>query len=98
MPSSVKTPARICIGCSGPRVLGIELDPLELGLGAHPLDLELGNEDGHVSRDVCGERDRPLGREEAEAREVLDVVLAEEHVARERVAPDVLEERLASGE
>ena len=50
-------------------------------LGAHALDLELGHEHGHLTRGVRDERDRPLGREEAEAREVLDVVLVEEHVA-----------------
>ena len=41
------------------------------------------------------ERDRPLGRQEAEAREVLDVLLVEEHVAGEPLAPDVLQEPLA---
>ena len=70
----------------GARVLRVRLDPLERRLGAHPLDLELGDEDGHLARGVCDECDRPLGRQEAEAREVLDVGLVEEHVAGQRVA------------
>ena len=78
-----------------PRVLGIRLHPLELGLGANPLDFELGDEDGHVSRARCDERDGPLGGQEAEAREVLDVLLVEEHVAGELLGLDVLQEPLA---
>ena len=78
------------------RVLRVGLDSLELCLGADPFDLELGDENGHLPGGVADEGDRPLGRQEAEAREVLDVVLVEEHVAGQRLATDVLEERLAS--
>ena len=74
------------------RVLRVGLDPLELGLGPHALDFELGDEDRHLARRVCDEGDRPLGREKAEAREVLDVVLVEEHVAAQPVALHVLQE------
>ena len=68
------------------RVLRIGLDALELGLGANALDLELGTKTAISPDALCDEGDRPLGRQEAEAREVLDVVLAEEHVAGELAA------------
>ena len=77
------------------RVLGVGLDALEGRLGAHPLDLELGDEHDRLAGGALGEHDRPLGREEAEAREVLDVVLVEEDVAAEPVAAHVLEEPAA---
>ena len=77
------------------RILGVRLDPLERRLGAHALDLELGDEHHHLARRVLREDDRPLRGEEAEAREVLDVVRVEEHVARQPVAPHVLEQPLA---
>ena len=62
------------------RVLGIRLDPLEVGLGPDPLDLELRNEHDELAGAAPGERDRTLRREEAEVGEVPDVVLVEEHV------------------
>ncbi len=75
-----------------PRILGIGLDPLELGLGADALDLELGHEDRQLPGPVPDHRNRALGREEPEAREVADVVLAEEHPPRQTLAENVLEE------
>ena len=45
----------------GARVLRVGLDPLELGLGANPFDLELGDEDGHLARGVA-RRTRPAAR------------------------------------
>jgi hypothetical protein len=66
----------------GAGVLGVRLDPLEVGLGARALDLELGDEDGEVAGRALGQGDRPLGGEEVEAREVPDVVLVEEDDAR----------------
>ena len=69
-----------------PRVLRVRLDPLEGGLRAHPLDLELGHEGGEVAGRVADDGDRPLGREEVEAGEVADVVVAEEREAGQLVA------------
>ncbi len=78
-----------------PGVLGVRLDALERRLGAHPLDLELGYEHGHLPRRALREDDRTLRREEAEAREVLDVAGVEEDVARQAFTPHVLEQSLA---
>ena len=69
------------------RVLGVGLDPLEGGLGADALDLELGHEHGQLAARALREDDGPLGREEAEAREVADVVPVEEHVAARPALP-----------
>jgi hypothetical protein len=80
----------------GTRVLGIGLDALEVGLGAGALDLELGHEDGHFAACTLGEYDRPLRRQEVEARQVLDVRLVEEDVAGELAAADVFEQPLAT--
>jgi hypothetical protein len=80
----------------GARVLRVGLDPLQRGLRTDALDLELGDEHGQLSCSVRGERDRALRREEAEAREVLDVLLVEEHVAGEFAAAHVLEEAFAA--
>ena len=77
------------------RVLRIRLDALEAGLGLRALDLELRHEDRRLAADALGVDHRPLVREEPEAREVLDVVGAEEDVAREALAPDVLQQPLA---
>ncbi len=79
-----------------PGILRVGLDPLELGLGADPLDLELGDEDGQVARRARDDRDRALCRQKRKAREVLDIALVEEHDAGQLLAPDVLQERLAS--
>jgi len=78
-----------------PRVLGVGLDPLEGGLRADALDLELGDEDHRVAGGAEREDDRPLGGEEPEVREVADVVLVEEDAAREAASAHVLEQPLA---
>ena len=78
-----------------PRVLRIGLDPLEVGLGARALDLELRHEHRRLAADALGIDHRPLVREEPEAGEVLDVVRTEEDVAGQAVAPDVLEQPFA---
>ena len=78
-----------------PRVLRIGLDPRERGLGARALDLELRHEHRRLAAGALGVDHRPLVREEPEAREVLDVVGAEEDVAGQAVAPDVLEQPFA---
>ena len=78
-----------------PRVLGIRLDPREGGLGARALHLELRHEHRRLAADALGIDHRPLIREEPEAGEVLDVVRAEEDVARKAGAPDVLEQPFA---
>jgi hypothetical protein len=75
-----------------PRVLGVRLDPRERRLGAGPLDLELGNEHDRLAAGALRIDHRPLVGEEDEAGEVADVVLAEEDVAAEAVARDVLEQ------
>ena len=79
-----------------PGYSGYDSTRSKLGLGEDALDFELGDEDRHLAGRVPDEGDGPLGGEKAEAREVLDVALVEEDVARQRVAADVLEERLAS--
>ena len=78
-----------------PRVLRIGLDPRERGLGARALHLELRHEHRRVAADALGVDHRPLIREEPEAGEVLDVVRAEEDVAGQASAPDVLEQPFA---
>jgi hypothetical protein len=80
-----------------PRVLRIRLDALELGLGAHALDFELRHEHRHLAPRALGEDDGALGREEAEAREVADVVLVEEDIAREALATHVIQQACAPG-
>ncbi len=77
------------------RVLGIGLDTRERSLGTRALHLELGYEDGGIATDALRIDHRSLVREEPEAREVLDVVRAEEDVAGQALAPDVLEQSLA---
>ncbi len=74
-----------------PRVLRIRLDPLEVRLRLHSLDLELRDEHRQLARDVRRDCDRPLGREEVEAREVLDVLVVEEDVAGEGQIAGALE-------
>ena len=74
------------------RVLRVRLDPLECGLGPHALDLELGHEDGELARRAHRDADRPLGGEEVEAREVLDVAVVEEHAAGEAHALEEVEQ------
>ena len=44
------------------RVLGVRLDPLEVGLGADALDLELGHEDGQVAGAVAVRAGRSVER------------------------------------
>ena len=78
-----------------PRVLRVRLHVLEGGLRPHPRDLELGDEGAEIAGRVPGDRDRPLGREEVEAGEVADVIVAEEDEARQLVSADVLEQRFA---
>ena len=55
-----------------------------------------GTKTARSPRRVGDDGDRPLGREEVEAGEVADVVVAEEGVAGQPVAADVLEQALAS--
>ncbi len=73
-------------------VLRIALDALERRLRAHALDLELGHEHCHLAVCALHVDDGPLGREEAEAREVADVLLVEEDVAAQTPAAHVLEQ------
>src|SRR2546427_5183402 len=80
-----------------PRVLRVRLDAFEARLRPHALDLELRHEHGHLARLALDERHWSLRRQEAEAREVPDVVLVEEDVPGEPLSPDVLEKPLASG-
>ena len=79
-----------------PRVLRVRLDALEVGLLADALDLELGHEDDQLARRAADERHGTLGGEEAEAGEVLDVLLVEEHVAVELLLGNVLEQKLSA--
>ena len=78
------------------RVLRVGLDALEGRLGAHPLDLELGDEDRHLAAGALRIDDRPLRREEPEAGEVLDVGLVEQDVPRASRAAHVLEQPLTA--
>jgi hypothetical protein len=66
----------------GSGVLGIRLDACEGPLGERPLDLELRDEHRGLAADALRVHDGPLGREEPEPGEVLDLVRAEEDVAR----------------
>ena len=79
-----------------PWVLRIRLDPLEVGLRADSLDLELGHEDHQLARRAADERHGTFGGQEAEAGEVLDVLLVEEHVAVELLLGDLLEQKLSA--
>ena len=78
-----------------PRILGIRLDALEVGLGADALDLELRHEHHQVARRVARERHRTLGRQEAEVRQVADVVLVEDDIAVQPLVGDMAEHPLA---
>ena len=78
------------------RVLGIRLDAIEVGLRADTLDLELGHEDDQLAGGAADDRHGAFRGEEAEAREVLDVFLVEEHVAVELLLDDLLEQKLAA--
>ena len=69
---------------------------VEVRLVAGALDLELGHERSQLAGAVRHHGNRPLGREELEAREVADVVLAEEHVAGESKPARVLGEHVSS--
>ena len=80
-----------------PGVLRVRLDALERGLGAHALDLELGDEHREAARGIHRDADRTLGGEEVEAREVLDVAVVEEHAAGETLVCEVLEQARAPG-
>ena len=77
-------------------VLGVGLDALVVGLGADALDLEPGHEDREVAARARDEGDRALGREEAEIREVADVLLVEEDDARQAVLCRTPEQALAA--
>ena len=79
------------------RVLRVRLDALERGLGAHALDLELGDEHREAARGVHRDADGTLGGEEVEAREVLDVAVVEEDAAGEALGCEVLEQAGAPG-
>ena len=87
--------ARMRIGCSMPGYSGYDSTRSNSVSASTRSTSNSGTKTAISPVGVGGERDRPLGRQEAEAREVLDVVLAEEHVAGEVVAADVLQERLA---
>ena len=76
------------------RILGVGLDPLERRFRAHPLDLEFGHEHHHLAACALRIDDRSLRGEEAEGREVLDVVLIEEDAARESRTPRRLRQSL----
>ena len=78
-----------------PRVLGIRLDALEVGLGADALDLELRHEHHQVAGRVARERHGALRREEAEVRQVADVVLVEDDVPGQVSLGEVAEQPLA---
>ena len=78
-----------------PRILGIRLDALEVGLGANALDLELRHEHHQVAGGIAGQRDGPLRRQEAEVRQVADVVLIEDDVPGQVVLGDVAQQPLA---
>ena len=76
----------------GAGVLGIGRDPVEVPLGLRPLDLELGNERQPLPTAAERHHHRSLGREEVEAREVLDVRLVEEDDPAQAARARVLEE------
>ena len=78
------------------RVLRIRLDSLEGRLRTCALHLELRHEDRRLTADALGVDDRSLVGEEPEAGEVLDVVGAEEDVARAVLTPNVLKELFAA--
>ena len=78
------------------RILRIGLDQLERGLRADALDLELGDERGELAGRVADDRHGALGREEVEAREVADVVRAEEREPGQAEAANVLQQALAT--
>ena len=77
----------------GPGVLGVRLDPVEVAFLLRALDLEARDERGQLVAD--DDHDRPLVREEVEARVVLDVRLVEEH---DRHAGVLEQPRAALGE
>ena len=79
-----------------PRILGIRLDHVEAGLGVHPRDLEGRYEGRELALGALGDRDGALGREEAEAGEVADVIRAEEDVAPQAGAAHMLEHARAA--
>ena len=70
------------------RVLGIRLDAVEARLRLDAGDLELGDERRRLSVRALDVRDGPLRREEREPRQVLDVALVEDDVARRRAIRD----------
>ena len=80
----------------GARVLGVRLDALERRLGPDALDLELRDEHDRRAVRALREDDGPFGREKPEPRQIADVVLVEDDVAREAAAADELEEALAA--
>lgn len=79
------------------RVLGIRLDDFERRLGPGALDLEPRDEDDRRAVRALRKDDGPFRREEPEARQVADVVLVEDDVARQAAAADELEEALSPG-
>jgi hypothetical protein len=78
------------------RVLGVRLDPVEVGLGARARDLELGDKDQCVAAHALCEDDRALVRQEPEPREVLDVRGVEEHVAGRAELADLIKQPSAT--
>ena len=77
-PHVVEEPREDAHRVLGARVLGIRLDAVEAGLGADTGDLELGDERRGLAAEALDVRDGALGREEREARQVLDVALVED--------------------
>jgi hypothetical protein len=72
----------------GARILGIRLDAVEAGLGADARDLELGHECRRLATEPLQVGDGTLGREEREARQVLDVALVEDDEPARPVSGD----------
>ena len=93
---SASTRARIRIGCSIPGYSGYDSTRSKVVSARTRSTSNSGTNATMSPAALCGEDDGPLRREEAEGREVLDVVLIEEDVAREACAPHLLEQPLAT--
>ncbi len=77
-PHVVEEPGEDPHGVLGARILAIRLDAVEAGLGADARDLELGHERRRLAAEPLHVGDGALGREEREARQILDVALVED--------------------